>query len=227
MPKEEPILAAPPIPSGTVAILRDGAAGLEVLMVRRPHSERDTFSGQWVFPGGKVDAEDHADDNTEVALAARAAVRETREEVAINLDIRTLVTLNRWEPKPPKPLPKTFSAWLFLTRDVGGDPVIDGEEIVDHGWKSPSEMLTARNAGELKLSPPTWHTLLSLAPHGDVESALNWAAVREPEQFFSRGASEDGHMLIVWHGDAQVDGGEHDRHRLWMIDNDWRYERNV
>ena len=103
----------PAIPSGTVAILRDGTDGLEVLMVRRPASERDTFSGLWVFPGGKVEKSDFVDDESELGLALRAAVRETQEEVALQLESHELVPLNRWEPKPVQALTKRFSAWVF------------------------------------------------------------------------------------------------------------------
>jgi 8-oxo-dGTP pyrophosphatase MutT (NUDIX family) len=84
-----------PIPSSTVLLLRDGAAGLEVFMVKR-HHQIDFASGALVFPGGKVDASD-ADDKLR-ALAPRAAaatpgefailvsaVREAFEEVGVLL----------------------------------------------------------------------------------------------------------------------------------------------
>lgn len=48
---EEPRAAA------TVLLLRDGAAGLEVFMVQR-HPQSAVHGGVYVFPGGKVDAED-------------------------------------------------------------------------------------------------------------------------------------------------------------------------
>src|SRR5687767_4060956 len=49
--------AAPPRPSATVVMLRDGAAGLEVFLIKR-HGLSDVLGGAYVFPGGKVDAED-------------------------------------------------------------------------------------------------------------------------------------------------------------------------
>ncbi|WP_341892102.1 MBL fold metallo-hydrolase [Variovorax sp. YR752] len=51
--------AKPPRPAATVVVLRDGALGIEVLLLRR--AERgDHNSGAWVFPGGLVDADDRA-----------------------------------------------------------------------------------------------------------------------------------------------------------------------
>lgn len=51
--------AKPPRPAATVVVLRDGALGIEVLLLRR--AERgDHNSGAWVFPGGLVDAADRA-----------------------------------------------------------------------------------------------------------------------------------------------------------------------
>ena len=59
---------SPPSPSAaerparaaaTLVVVRDGAAGVEVLLSRRTQSN-DQFSGAWVFPGGIVDACDRA-----------------------------------------------------------------------------------------------------------------------------------------------------------------------
>ena len=43
-----------PLPSATILLLRDGARGIEVFMVKR-HHQIDFASGALVFPGGKVD----------------------------------------------------------------------------------------------------------------------------------------------------------------------------
>jgi 8-oxo-dGTP pyrophosphatase MutT (NUDIX family) len=51
----------PPRPAATVMLLRDGSAGPEVFMMRR-HGNSDVLGGAYVFPGGKVDEDDHADE---------------------------------------------------------------------------------------------------------------------------------------------------------------------
>ncbi len=51
------VVTTRPRPAATVMLLRDGANGLEVFMVRR-HGESDVLGGAYVFPGGKVDADD-------------------------------------------------------------------------------------------------------------------------------------------------------------------------
>jgi 8-oxo-dGTP pyrophosphatase MutT (NUDIX family) len=82
-----------PRPAATLLLLRDGAAGLEVLMTAR-HEESGFAAGALVFPGGKLDDADAAlrpycagakalDD---AALGFRvAAIRETFEECGILL----------------------------------------------------------------------------------------------------------------------------------------------
>ncbi|HSI61295.1 MAG TPA: MBL fold metallo-hydrolase [Ideonella sp.] len=88
--------------AASVLVLRDGAAGLEVLMLRRAERAGDARSGIWVFPGGVLDAVD-ADPrlqarclgDDEAAASARlglpqgglayavAALRECFEEVGL------------------------------------------------------------------------------------------------------------------------------------------------
>ena len=47
-------VTAPPIPAATVVMLRDGAQGMEVFLLRR-HSASAVLGGVFVFPGGKLD----------------------------------------------------------------------------------------------------------------------------------------------------------------------------
>jgi 8-oxo-dGTP pyrophosphatase MutT (NUDIX family) len=81
-------MPATPVPASTVLLLRDGAAGIEVLMITR-HSASGFAAGALAFPGGKVDPADAA--LAPAALAAPsgafrvAAIRETYEEAGLLL----------------------------------------------------------------------------------------------------------------------------------------------
>jgi len=90
-----PVAPAPPRPAATIVLLRDTAAGPEVLLVRRHHGSA-FVPGAYVFPGGRVDGSD-----ADPGLAARvrplpgpagpelrfwiAAVRELFEETGVLL----------------------------------------------------------------------------------------------------------------------------------------------
>jgi glyoxylase-like metal-dependent hydrolase (beta-lactamase superfamily II)/8-oxo-dGTP pyrophosphatase MutT (NUDIX family) len=50
----------PPRRAATLVLLRDGAGGLEVLLLKRIERSNDRSSGAWVFPGGTLDAADAA-----------------------------------------------------------------------------------------------------------------------------------------------------------------------
>ena len=65
------IPTAPPRDAATVVILRDGAQGLEVFLVKR-HGLSDVLGGAYVFPGGKLDAADCAPDTHRHLDQARA-----------------------------------------------------------------------------------------------------------------------------------------------------------
>jgi len=64
--------------AAVAAILRDTAHEVEVLLIRRAEHPRDPWSGHMAFPGGRVDPAD--------ATPLAAAVRETREEVGLDLE---------------------------------------------------------------------------------------------------------------------------------------------
>lgn len=53
------ILTAPPLDAATVVMLRDGHTGLQVLLMRR-HQASNVLGGVYVFPGGKLDAQDQS-----------------------------------------------------------------------------------------------------------------------------------------------------------------------
>ena len=65
---------SPAIPAATVVLLRD-APELEVLMLHK--TSKIAFGGMWVFPGGRVDPEDHPEDGDIDQAARNAAARET------------------------------------------------------------------------------------------------------------------------------------------------------
>ena len=158
----EPELTGPAgriVPAATVVPLREGGAGLEVLLLRR--SSRGAFGGMWVFPGGQVDAQDmdagdmDAGDTdagaapgrgveSEIRAARRAAVREAKEEADLELDQSSLVTHSFW--LPPAEAPRRFATWFFLA-PAGGEIVVDHGEIREHRWLTPSEAMESRDRG--------------------------------------------------------------------------------
>lgn len=115
----EPKKSPAPLASSTLLLLRDGAAGIEVFMVKR-HHQIDFASGALVFPGGKVDPHDldpairsHCDgaesfDDYRLSLAA-CAIREGFEESGILLarakgatsllDAQSATGLAGWRPQ--------------------------------------------------------------------------------------------------------------------------------
>ncbi len=220
------------VAAATVILLRDGAAGIETLMLRR-NSALDFAGGAWVFPGGRVDPEDvDADAPEDELLAARnAAVREAREEADIVLDSASFVLLSRWCPPPEAP--KRFNTWFFVAAAPDAhDVTIDGSEIHDHGWISPEEAMRRRDLGEVELFPPTWITLRQLLPYDRVDDAIAGIRTIEPEYFVTRVGKGGGpDRIIMWHGDAGYTTGEVDtpgpRHRLVMRSDGWIYDRTI
>lgn len=219
----------PAVPAATVVLLRDGSDGPEALMLRR-NSKLEFVGGMWVFPGGRVEASDIDTDRPydDTASAKRAAVRETAEEAGLTIDADSLVWFSHWTP--PSISPRRFVTWFFLARAPEGAVTVDGSEIQAHDWIRPVDALARRNALEIELAPPTWITLEQLLAFADVETALATLGGRAPEHFATRLTRIDGGAVALYHGDAGYDDGNPDlpgnRHRLWMLNTGWRYERN-
>lgn len=235
-------MSTPPlVPAATVVLLRDAPGGLETLLVRR-NATLEFAGGMWVFPGGRIDPVDFdpplahhtgpidtetIDPEVMVAAARRAARREAQEESGLELsDDAELVWFSHWTP--PEISPKRFATWFFAARAPAGEVTIDGGEIHDHCWMTPSDAHRRRDALEIELAPPTWITLNRLAQHSTVDGLLEALAIGAPARFATRFAAVDGGAVLLYAGDAGYEtvdpAAQGGRHRLWMLDSGWRYE---
>lgn len=204
--------------AGTAVLLRDAPDGLEVLLIRRP--DRGSFAGAWVFPGGVIEAIDLRAGATEVDNAARAAVRETMEEVG--LSVAGLVYLSRWTP--PIEAPKRVRTCFFLATEVQGEIVPAPDEVVDWQWVRPVDALTQHTRREIELFPPTWVTLHLLAGAESVEGAIATASVPQNYQTHILAGLEG--QTFVWSGDREHPHGGTGRHRLETGGRPWTYTRD-
>jgi 8-oxo-dGTP pyrophosphatase MutT (NUDIX family) len=215
--------------AATVVLLRDGERGLEVLLAERPR-DRGSFAGAWVFPGGAVDGADAAGGAIDtVDTARRAAVRETREEIGLELDGNDLVPFSHWTP--PKSAPKQLRTTFFAVRVPDGEIRPAPDEVMTVEWIRPVDALERHAAGSMTLWPPTWVTLHGLARVASVDEALEELRSGEVRPYVAR-ISDDG-ATILWQEDDEFDAererqeqdpavpddapdAEGNRHRLMM-----------
>ena len=243
-----------PAPSASVMLLRDGALGLEVLLVKR-HGNSRVLGGVHVFPGGKLDAEDRtatgldrppavlqqalAEPGLALDMAAGlhvAALRETFEEVGLLLheglqpgqtaelrarlsaggrfheacdqmglvlQTRQLLPWSRWiTPRMPSVSDRRFDTRFFVARaPTDHAPVLDAHEVTEAVWLRPKEALERYWAGELGLVPVQILTLVQLAAHAHVASALQQAAKNPPPLIEPEPFDVEGQRVICYPGD--------------------------
>ena len=161
---------AKPRDAATVVVLRDGARGLEVYLVKRSRAV-DFMAGAHVFPGGRLDPADRS-------LEA-CAVRETFEEAGLALDAGALVPWVRWIT--PEISPKRFDARFFLARaPEGQEPKVDGYEATEGLWIAPAAALQRWEDGGILFPPATAKSVEMLTAYATVDAALEAAAKRPP-----------------------------------------------
>jgi 8-oxo-dGTP pyrophosphatase MutT (NUDIX family) len=193
-------------------------------------TSRISFGGMWVFPGGRIDPEDHPADGDMDVAARNAAARETMEEAGIESLPQDFVWFAHWTPPPITP--KRFATWFFAARAEQHDVSIDGGEIQDHQWLSPAGALERHAAGEIDLAPPTWVTLYQLSLYSSTDEILARLDADETRIYQTRIAKqEDGTRVAMWTGDAGYEphdaniAGE--RHRLVMKPGGFVFENTV
>jgi 8-oxo-dGTP pyrophosphatase MutT (NUDIX family) len=225
---DHPAPQRPAEPAATVVLIRDGTDEVEVLMIHR--GAETAFGGMWAFPGGTIEADDVPDGSQPDPLPAarRAAVRETREELGLELTEASLVYWSHW--LPPDDSRRRFSTWFFVAEagahHADDHVTLDTGEVDEHRWLAPANALAMQARGEALIAPPTFVTLEQLMRYGDVASVLSSV---EPQQFATEIAyAPDGARICLWQGDAgygladpMVQGP---RRRLVMDESaGWRY----
>ncbi len=228
-------MTQPAHPAATICLLRDGSDGVEVLMVRRPHTAR-FMAGAWVFPGGAVDAEDiawaatHGRGDPERLAWRIAALRELAEEVGIWLTssgdharrvspehVRELIARDGIDLDTdrliyfsrwitPEPLPLRFDARFFVAT-VGPDleATIDGEELIDATWIRPATVLEHRRAGRWLVAFPTRKTLERLSRYRRCAEVVDSAEESSVEPIMPRLRLDGRDLRIVLPGDPGFD----------------------
>jgi 8-oxo-dGTP pyrophosphatase MutT (NUDIX family) len=217
-------------PAATVVLLRDGDAGLEVLLARRS-SKLAFHGGAWVFPGGRIDPDDYGDAPHDLPRAARvAAVREAKEEAGVDVDVEALLHLSNWTT--PEGTPKRFATWFFAGPVSGGDEAADGSEMDALQWFTPHAALAARAAGEIELAPPQYVTLLDLRAFATLDDAMAAIAAAVPIDYLPRFQFVEGDGAVcVYPDDVAYDDPEQletpgPRHRLYLRREAWEYIRD-
>lgn len=248
-----------PRAAATVVVIRDGAASVEVLLIKR-HGLSDVLGGAYVFPGGKVDAADalldvavHLDDSaaslhtrlneTDITNATAAgifvaAVREVFEEsgvlfavdatfaqtqaaqallksglsfaqvltqLQLRLQTQSLLPWTRWiTPKLASVMSKRFDTRFFLAALPAGQVAAhDNHEATDSVWLTPRTALEQQRDGLIELAPPQIMSLVQLARHPTVQSALAEAMGRPPPVVEPEPFELNGHRVICYPGDAR------------------------
>lgn len=112
-------------------IMRGGADGPEILFIRRAPDERDPWSGNLAFPGGRIDPVDIS--------PRHAAEREVREEIGLRLEEARL--LGRLDDITGAHLPVLVSCFAYaLSHD---QPLCLNREVAEAFWFPLAEILDA------------------------------------------------------------------------------------
>ena len=182
--------------AASVVAGRDGAGGLELLVIERSRSSR-FLPGYVAFPGGATDPGDAVLAaewfGTEDEISRACAIRELSEETALVVTVDGMGPIGSWDPlspvgmAPPSPdqlpeiahwiapeeVPVRFDARYYAAEGFDGlEPTPDGSEAASAWWTTAQELLAGHDAGTRKLYWPTYFTLTHLATCSSVADLL-------------------------------------------------------
>ena len=215
-------LQMPPLDSATVILVRDGAHGLEVFLLKR-HGLSDVLGGAYVFPGGKLDKADAQavatldrtlDDMHEAlgepdlpdgqaAALFVAALRELQEEAGVTLRASDIVPWSRWiTPVVGGVVRKRFDARFFIAPEPAGQHARhDDHETVESGWHRPLDALRQYWDGTIELAPPQIMTLQHLSRFATAQAAIDDARSRRPPTILPLSWHEPEGRAMCYPGD--------------------------
>ena len=128
-------------PAAVAAVLREGDAGLEVLLIRRAPREGDPWSGHMAFPGGRWEPRDlHLLDT---------ARRETLEELGLDLEAHGALLGRLPEvrsPGHPRVPTVEVTPYVFELRGEPPPLTLAAGEVAEALWAPLEPMITQTSA---------------------------------------------------------------------------------
>lgn len=203
--------------AATVVLVRDGAPGLQVVMLERVQSS-GAFAGAWAFPGGKVDPSDYpttAEQSSAASdsvgerrdVAARtAAIRELAEETGQQLAAEKLLHFSDWLPMHG--IPRRFQTRFFVAEAATDVVRINSAEHLRSGWFTPTEVLERHANAEMVLVTPTWVTVHQLCAFGSVAALMEQARRLPAFDYKSYLVETAARTMAVWAGDEMYPGDD-------------------
>lgn len=198
-------------------LARDFEGQLEVLLLKRNKALKFA-AGFWVFPGGKIEAEEIEVSKDDLEAAKLAAVRETKEEANLDIAIDDLTFFSHWTT--PEIEPRRYATWFFfgaVQHDLS-EVTIDDSEIKEHIWLHPQEALDKLQEGKMGMMPPTIVSLQIIRKCLTVAEAREKLAEEDPIYILPVLQLDEGKMICMYEGDAGYESGdpkkEGVRHRM-------------
>lgn len=204
-------------PASTIMLARDYDGQLEVLLLKR-NKALAFAAGLWVFPGGKIEAEEIEQSENDLEAAKVAAVRETKEEANLDVQQEELIFFSHWTT--PVIEPRRYATWFFFgeIKEESSEVTIDDSEIKEHVWLHPQVALNQLQEGKLAMMPPTIVSLQLIRKCLSVAEAKEKMQEEEPIFILPVLKLVNGKMVCMYEGDAGYESADPEktgaRHRM-------------
>ena len=193
---------------GEPALSPDTALALYVAAVREAYEECGVLFAHaapvtGVAVGGAATSTPGSDGGSENGSDGRFFGRV--QAPGVRLAVSGLVPWSRWvTPRQASLMNKRFDTRFFLAAmPTAQEAVHDDHETTHSEWMTPRDALTRYWGHEFAMAPPQIMSLVQLARHASVASALAEAATRLPPTIEPEPFDEDGMRVICYPGDER------------------------